>query len=59
MNPYLEKTLRREFDEALKSERAALPFRQYRLNLPGGESTGEQPLITAGGVGKGVCTSGP
>ena len=47
VNSFLEKTLRREFDEALKSERAALPFRQYRLNLPGGESTGEQPLITA------------
>ena len=47
VNPFLEKTLRREFDEALKSERAALPFRQYRLNLPGGESTGEQPLITS------------
>ena len=46
VNPYLEKTLRREFEEALKSERAAIPFRQYRLNLPGGESTGEQPLIT-------------
>ena len=47
VNPFLEKTLRREFEEALKSERAAIPFRQYRLNLPGGESTGEQPLITA------------
>ena len=46
VNPFLEKTLRREFAEALKSERAAIPFRQYRLNLPGGESTGEQPLIT-------------
>ena len=54
VNPYLEKTLRREFDEALKSERAALPFRQYRLNLPGGESTGEQPLITAAEWAK-VC----
>ena len=46
VNPFLEKTLRREFDEALKSERAAIPFRQYRLNLPGGESTGEQELIS-------------
>ena len=47
VNPFLEKTLRREFEEALKSERAAIPFRQYRLNLPGGESTGEQELISS------------
>ena len=46
VNPFLEKTLRREFEEALKSERSAIPFRQYRLNLPGGESTGEQELIS-------------
>ena len=46
VNPFLEKTLRREFEDALKSERSAIPFRQYRLNLPAGESTGEQPLIT-------------
>ena len=46
VNPFLEKTLRREFEDALKSERAAIPFRQYRLNLPGGESTGEQPVLT-------------
>ena len=46
VNPFLEKTLRREFEEALQSERAAVPFRQYRLNLPGGESTGEQELIS-------------
>ena len=46
VNPFLEKTLRREFEEALKYERAAIPFRQYRLNLPGGESTGEQELIS-------------
>ena len=54
VNPFLEKTLRREFEEALKSERAAIPFRQYRLNLPGGESTGEQPLITSAEWGR-VC----
>ena len=46
VNPFLEKTLRREFEEALKSERSAIVFRQYRLNLPGGESTGEQELIS-------------
>ena len=46
VNPFLEKTLRREFEDALKSERSAIPFRQYRLNLPGGESTGEQELIS-------------
>ena len=46
VNPHLERVLKREFDEALKSERAAVPFRQYRLNLPGGESTGEQPVLT-------------
>ena len=33
VNPFLEKTLRREFDEALNSERAAIPFRQYRLKF--------------------------
>ena len=46
VNPYLEKTLRREYEEALKSERAALPYRQYRLNLPAGEATDTQPLVT-------------
>ena len=46
VNPFLEKTLRREFEDALKAERSAIPFRQYRLNLPGGESTGEQPVLT-------------
>ena len=47
VNPYLEKTLRREYEEALKSERAALPYRQYRLNLPAGEATDTQPLLTS------------
>ena len=47
VNPHLEEVLRREHAAALKSERAAIPYRQYRLNLPGGESTHAQPLITA------------
>ena len=46
VNPHLERVLRREFDEALKSERAAIPFREYRLNLPGGENVDAQPLVT-------------
>ena len=54
VNSFLEKTLRREYEEAVKSERAAIPFRQYRLNLPGGESTGEQPLITSEEWGR-IC----
>ena len=47
VNPHLEEVLRREHAAALKSERAAIPFRQYRLNLPGGEATDAQPLITS------------
>ena len=47
VNPHLEEVLRREHAAALKSERAAIPYRQYRLNLPEGEATGEQELITA------------
>ena len=46
VNPHLEEVLRREHASALKSERAAIPYRQYRLNLPGGESTDSQPLIS-------------
>ena len=46
VNPHLEQVLRREHAAALKSERAAIPYRQYRLNLSEGESTGEQPVVT-------------
>ena len=46
VNPHLEQVLRREHAAALKSERAAIPYRQYRLNLSEGESTGEQELIS-------------
>ena len=46
VNPHLEQVLRREHASALKSERAAVSYRQYRLNLPASESTGEQELIS-------------
>ena len=47
VNPFLKRRIEREYKRALVSERAAIPFRQYRLNIGGGESTGEQPLITS------------
>ena len=46
VNPFLKRRIEREYKRALVSERAAIPFRQYRLNIGGGESTGEQPLIS-------------
>ena len=46
VNPYLRETLEREHRAALKSERAARTFRQFRLNIPG-EPINSQPLITA------------
>ena len=46
INPYLRETLEREHRAALKSERAARTFRQYRCNVPG-EPVESQPLITA------------
>ena len=46
INPYLRETLEREHRAALKSERAARTFRQYRCNIPG-EPVESQPLITA------------
>ena len=46
INPYLRKTLEREFRAALESERAARTFRQFRLNIPG-DPIESQPLITA------------
>ena len=47
VNPFLKRRIEREYKRALTSERAAIPFRQYRLNIGGNESTGEQPLITS------------
>ena len=46
INPHLRRTLAREHAAALSSERAARPFRQYRLNIPG-EPVDTQPLVTA------------
>ena len=46
VNPHLRRTLEREHKAALKSERAARPFRQFRLNLPG-DPVDTQPLITS------------
>ena len=45
INPYLRKTLEREFRAAVESERAARPFKQFRLNVPG-DSVDTQPLVT-------------
>ena len=45
VNPHLRRTLEREHKTALKSERAARPFRQFRLNLPG-DPVDQQPLVT-------------
>lgn len=46
INPHLRRVLEREHRAALSSERAARPFRQYRLNIPG-EAVDQQPLVTA------------
>ena len=46
INPILRRTLAREHEAALSSERAARPFRQYRLNIPG-EPVDTQPLVTS------------
>ena len=45
INPYLKQTLEREHRAALKSERAARTFRQYRCNIPG-DPVDSQPLVT-------------
>ena len=47
VNPFLRRTLEREHRRALASERAALNFKQFRLNLPGGGDVDQQPLVTA------------
>ena len=46
INPFLTRTLEREHKAALASERAARPFKQFRLNLPG-DPVESQPLITS------------
>ena len=53
VNPYLRQTLELEHTAALKSERAARTFRQFRLNLPG-DPVESQPLITTAEFGR-VC----
>ena len=45
VNPYLRETLELEHAAALKSERAARTFRQFRLNIPG-DPVESQPLVT-------------
>ena len=45
INPHLRKTLEREHAAALLSDRAARPFKQFRLNIPG-DPVNTQPLIT-------------
>ena len=42
------RTLKREHDEALASDRAASAFIRYRMNINAPEVTHAQPLITAG-----------
>ena len=46
INPFLRDTLEREHRAALKSERAARTFKQFRCNIPG-EPVESQPLITS------------
>ena len=46
INPHLRKTLEREYRAAIDSERAARPFKQFRLNIPG-DPVDTQPLITS------------
>ena len=46
INPFLRETLEREHRAALKSERAARTFKQFRCNIPG-DPVESQPLITA------------
>ena len=45
VNPFLRETLEREHRAALKSERSARTFRQFRLNIPG-DPVESQPLVT-------------
>ena len=45
INPHLRKTLEREYRAAIDSDRAARPFKQFRLNIPG-DPVDTQPLMT-------------
>ena len=45
INQFLTRTLEREHKAAIKSERAARTFKQFRLNIPG-DPVDSQPLIT-------------
>ena len=46
INQHLRRTLEREHNAALESDRAARTFLQFRLNIPG-EPVDSQPLITS------------
>ena len=46
INPNLVRTLKREHDEALSSDRAAAAFLRFRMNINAPEATHAQPLIT-------------
>ena len=46
ISPFLRQTLEREHAAALVNARAAQTYKNYRLNLPGGEATDAQPLVT-------------
>ena len=46
ISPHLRRTLEREHDAAMSSERTARTFKQYRLNIPG-DPVESQPLITS------------
>ncbi len=58
VNPHLRRTLDREHKMALSSERAAVTFRQYRLNLPG-DPVDTQPLITTAEWARVCARPGP
>ena len=46
INPHLRRVLERDHKAALASDRAARPFKQYRLNIPG-DPVEYQPLVTS------------
>ena len=46
ISSHLRRTLEREHEAALSSEMAARAYKLYRLNLPDGEATDAQPLVT-------------
>ena len=53
------RTLKREHDEALLSDRAASAFLRYRMNVNAPEMTHAQPLITASEWERGCFSPGP